>query len=346
MTATTDSSPSQDRQETMRMTITQWAARVLVTLGLATVLGALIGGPPAHASTIVYAAAQDIAQTSGKVTVAQLSFTMSPGEVRGFRANLFVDSNTTRRTAVSNMINCYNAAGTRIDYIWGGQNLLSGQQNVLVPNRFNFKLPLTATAGTITCRLEVAASALDGSGLGSFHVRGTTNLIDDRGVVGTDTATSSPVAPQVTLTSPRVVVSAHQTSTAFATINDYRIPAGKTLFDARTDVYITECHDNTADCNGFAGSASSSVVYSQTQAIEYQADGVTVCRNWFSATRTTTVSSSVHHQKVFNEINGLSSTPGCGNRWKVILWIAGGAGNPFALTWNGNKYTVAHVLPR
>lgn len=327
-------------------TIITWSKRALVALGLAAVVSAMVGAPPAHAATIAYATAQSIAESSGRVTVAQLSFTMSPGEVRGFRANLYVDSNTSRRTAVSNTINCYNAAGARINYIWGGQNLLSGQQNVLIPNRFNFKMPVTGSAGTITCKLEVAASALDGSGLGSFYVRGTTALIDDRGVVGTDTATSSPVAPQVTLTSPRVVVTAGQSSTAFATINDYRIPAGKTMFDARTDAYITECHDNTADCNGYAGSASSSVVYSQTQAIEYKADGVTVCKSYFSATRTTTVSSSVHHQKVFNEINGLSSTAGCGNRWKIILWIAGGPGNAFALTWNGNQYTVSHVLPR
>jgi hypothetical protein len=287
-------------------------------------------------------AARSVSVSQGIVHAAVLTMTMKAAEVRDLRSVIFVDEPYGVRTGVSSAITCQHTGGAVVSKMWSGTNVLSGQRNVFIPNRFAFQAP---TAGSYSCYLDVAAGTEDPGGpQGRFFLRSTSVIGDAVGTV----AINAPrvVVPQMIVASPALVVVAGAPAKLVSSIRGYSLSGSYRSFNAFGAIYVTGCHNNSRDCAGHGGPYPRTVAYSQLYAVEVNAAGAP-CAKHYSPTVTTVVSESVHHVKTTQDLVGLRHTLGCANRWMVGIIVAAAAGaNSYALTWHGGPDTGLYLVPR
>jgi hypothetical protein len=267
--------------------------------------------------------------------------TMRAAEVRDLRSVIFVDEPYGVRTGVSSAITCQHTGGSVVSKMWSGTNVLSGQRNVFIPNRFAFQAP---TDGRYSCYLDVAAGTEDAGPQGRFLLRSTSVLGDAVGAV----AINAPriVVPQTIVTAPPLIVLAGRPAKLVSAIRGYSLAGTFRSFDAFGSIYVTGCHNNNRDCAGYGGRYAKSVAYSQLYAVEVNAAGA-ACAKHYSPTVTTAVTAAVHHVKTTQDLVGLRHTAGCANRWMVGIIVAAAPGaNSYALTWHGGPDTGLYLVPR
>jgi hypothetical protein len=327
-------------------------ASLAVLVGAAVAFAPVASGSLAQAATRVpptwslrvakHPAARSVAASQGIVHAAVLTMSMQAAEVRDLRSLIFVDEPYGVRTGVTSAITCSHTGGSLVSKVWSGQNILAGQRNVFIPNRFAFQAP---AAGSYSCALDVAASTEDlGGPQGRFYLRSTSVIGDAVGAV----AVNAPrvVVRQTILTSPPLVVLAGRPAKLVASTRGYSLAGSYRTFDAFGSVYVTGCHNNSRDCAGYAGPYSRSVAYSQLYAVEVNAAGQ-ACARHYSPTVATVVSAAVHHMKTTQDLVGLRHTSGCANRWMVGILVAAASGaNSYALTWHGGPDTGLYMVPR